>query len=501
MNAEHDDDDSWPHAPWRPWSDQFDWRLHKKFPNFFKPAQYYQSLAYHQRTDTKDNQQSSIENCGVSTKALIAYDFVTVSQFNSFMDSLEKSGWYDAYRLEGNSLQWLREWRSNPFGGGSRVILKAVQKNDEKVFAPDETRLDLPHWCQRLEMTAIIVNPALIALRFTFSFRKHYEKDVQHLAQKSYNTEFSVLPKGGWEIRAPLSQKKLSVRNKRKSWKRDIESFMRSHLSLELSKNSTSGVPIFEICELYNVEPSEKHIHNNPDKNLMEIVDLDWSRHRAWIYNDLDGFILHPRIDTFDKQEMLYSVILANSVMADRAFTAAFGRRRTGWAISEFHSKALLGLSIDHLLRHYNSVLVKMRDDLSETSGLRKSIKNLKNATTHNRRREDIEAIIGDFSNSKELKSFQLPSEKLLPLEPAYFAKDLSMKDFLDQNISIRIEVLRDLDRRYEKQLLSRSNLVSAWASLRLSTAVFIVGLLSVLLTIVSGWDEKYSSLWLKFIN
>ena len=158
--------------------------------------------------DAKYNQQSSIGNCGVSTKALISYDFVTVSQFNFFMNSLEKLRWYDAYGIDEGSLQWLREWRSNPFGSGSRVILEAVQKGDEKVFAPNKRRLDLPHWCHRVKITAISVNPALIGLRFTFSFRSHYEKDLQQLAQKSHNTEFSILPKGGWKIRNPRSQKK-----------------------------------------------------------------------------------------------------------------------------------------------------------------------------------------------------------------------------------------------------------------------------------------------------
>jgi len=501
LNAEPNDDDTWPKGPWRPWSDQFDWKLHKKFPKFFKPAQYYQSLIYHQGKDAKYNQQSSIGNCGVSTKALISYDFVTVSQFNSFMNNLEKLGWYDAHRPEVNSLQWLREWRSNPFGSGSRVILKAVQNGDKKVFAPNSRRLDLPHWCERVKITAITVNPALIALRFTFSFRSHYEKDLQHLAQQSYNTEFSVLAKGGWEIREPRSQKKLSVHNKRKSWKQDIEDFIRSHLSLELSKNSTSGVPIFEICELDNVEPTEEHTGDNPDANLMEILDLNWNRYRAWIYNELEGFVLYPKIDTFSKQEMQYTVILANSVMADKTFTASYGRQLTGQAISEHHSKALLGLSIDHLLRHYNSVLVRMRDGLSGTSGLRKSVKNLKNASIHNRRREDIEAIIGDFSKSDKLKILRIRSENLSPLEPTYFDKDISMKGFLTQNILARIKVLKDLDKRYEKQLLSRSHLVSAWASLSLSRAVLIVGLLSVLLTIFTGWEDTYSKVWLRIIN
>lgn len=508
MNAEPDDEDAWPKSPWRPWSDQFDWKLHKKLPKLFKPAHYYQSLTYHRGKDAKYNLQSSIGDCGVSAKALIAYDFVTVSQFNSFINTLEQLGWYDAYRPEINSLQWLREWRSNPFGSGSRVILKAVQNGDEKIFAPSETRLDLPHWCQRVKITAITVNPALIALRFTFSFRSHYEEDIRHLAQKSYKTEFSVLPKGGWEIREPRSQKKRSIHNKRKAWKTDIEDFISSHLSLELSKNSNSGVPIFEICELDNIEPIEEHTSEKPDANLMEIIDLSWSRHKAWIYNELEGFVLFPRIDTFDAQEMLYTVILANSVMANKTFSESYGRRMTGWTISEHYSKALLGFSIDHLLRHYNSVLVKMRDDLSETSGLKKTLKNLKNASVYNQRRQDIEAIIGDFSKSKKLKNFQIRSENLSPLEPAYYTKGLTIRDFLSENISTRIKVLKDLDRRYEKQLLSTSHLVSAWASLNLSRAVLIVGLLSVfvgmlsvIMTILSGWDNVYSEAWLKILN
>jgi len=501
LNAEPDNEDTWPKGPWRPWSDQFDWKLHKKFPNFFKPAQYHQSLTYHRGKDAEYNQQSSIGDCGVNTKVLIAYDFVTVSQFNSFMTDLEKKGWFDAYRPEVNNLQWLREWRSNSFGRGYRIILKAVQKGDERVFASDETRLDLPSWCQRMKITALTVNQALIALRFTFSFRSHYEKELQYLAQKNYNTEFSLLPKGGWEIRKPRSQKKLSVHNKRKSWKQDIENFIKSHLSLELSKNSTSGVPIFEICELENVEPTEEHTRNNADANLMDILDLSWDRHRAWIYNELEGFVLYPRIDTFGSEGMSYTVISANSVMADKTFMASYGRQMTGWTISEYYSKALLGFSIDHLLRHYNSVLVKMRDDLSGTSGLRKSVKNLKNASIQNRRREDVEAMIGDFSKSKKFKILRIQSEKLSPLEPKYFDENISMKGYLTQNISARIRVLKDLDKRYEKQILSRSQLVSAWASLRLSGAVFLVGLLSVFLAIITGWEDTYSNLWLKMIN
>jgi len=501
LNAEPENDDTWPEGPWRLWSEQFDWHLHKKFPKFFKPAHYYQSLTYQRRKDAENNQQSSIGNCGVSTKAIVSYDFVTVSQFNCFMKNLEKLEWFDAHRPEVDSLQWLRGWRANPFVSGHRVIMEAVQKGDEKIFAPNERRMHLPHWCQRVKITAITVNPALIALRFTFSFRSHFEKDLQHLAQKNYNTEFSVLPKGGWEIRAPRLQKRRSVHNKRKSWKEDIEDFIRSHLSLELSKNSTTGVPIFEICELDNIEPLEEHVGENPDTNLMEILDLSWNRYGSWVYNEIEGFVLYPNIDTFSRQEMQYTVIAANSVMADKTLKASYGRCMTGWTISEFYSEAFLGLSLDHLLRHYNSVLVQMRDDLSGTSGLRKSVKNLKNASTHNRRREDIEAIIGDFSKSNKLKNFRIHSENLSPLEPRYFEKDITMKSFLTQNILARIKVLKDLDKRYEKQLLSRSHLVSAWASLSLSRAVLIVGVLSVLLTIITGWENTYSKIWLSFTS
>ena len=233
----------------------------------------------------------------------------------------------------------------------------------------------------------------------------------------------------------------------------------------------------------------------------MDILDLSWNTHRAWIYNELEGFVLYPSIDTFSSREEHYTIVLANSVMADKAFKTSYGRQMTGWTISQSYSKTLLGFSIDHLLRHYNSVLVKMRDDLSESSGLRKSIKNLKNSSIHNRRREDIEAIAGDFSNSERLKTIRISSENLSPLEPALLEKDISMGDFLTQNISARLKVLRDLDKRYEKQLLSRSNLVSAWASLSLSRAVLIVGLLSVILTIITGWDDTYSKFWSKIIK
>jgi len=493
--------DDWPKGPWRPWSEKFDWVLHKKFPKFFKPAHYYESLVYYHKRDAEENQKSSIGSCGISTQALIAYDFVTVSQFNSFMNSLEKLEWHDAYRRERSSLQWLRTrtGKSNLSDGGCHVILNAVQKGDGKLLTTNETRLNLPHWCERARITAIKVNPALIALRFTFSFRGHYKNDLEHLAKKSHKTELAILPKGGWEIREPKSQKKRSIFNKRKAWKNDIENFIKSHLTLELSNNSAAGVPIFEICELHNLVPTEDY--DTPSANLMEIMDISWNRHRAWIYDDLEGFVLYPSVDNFDAQGMLYSVITANSDVAEKTMTSSIGRRMTGWTISTSYSKALLGYSIDHLLRHYNSVLVKMRDDLSETSGLRKSVKSLKNASIQNRRREDIEAIIGDFSKSKNLENFRIRSENLSPLESEYFTDNFTMKDFLTQNISARIEILRDLDKRYEKQLLSRSNLVSAWASLSLSRAVLFVGLITIFLTIMTNWNDTYSKVWLNIIN